>query len=217
MVERHPDNVAAALYGGFVGSFLRTLDPKDTARKEIPLSEVLPEPAGGLDTGLRVQEPPVGIGSYHEFRWTPEIKALVVIPDFKVDTAKARGVLPLKYSREDAIFNNQRSSLLPVLLSESPPNATKISEAMRDRMHQPYRQSLVPGLSEILDNLRPSHPGLLGVCLSGAGPTILALATHNFEAIAEAIIAILTKAQDIQCQWQVLEPAEGGAMVERNN
>lgn len=88
---------------------------------------------------------------------------------------------------------------------------------MRDRMHQPYRQSLVPGLSEILDNLRPSHPGLLGVCLSGAGPTILALATHNFEAIAEAIIAILTKAQDIQCQWQVLEPAEGGAMVERNN
>lgn len=114
------------------------------------------------------------------------------------------------------IFNNQRSSLLPVLLSESPPDAAKISEAMRDRMHQPYRQLLVPGLAEVLDNLRPSsHPGLLGICLSGAGPTILALATHNFEAIAQAVIAILKRAQDIQCQWQVLQPAEGGAMVER--
>ena len=105
-IQRHPDNVAAALYGGFVGSFLRTLDPKDTARKEIPLSEVLPEPAGGVDTGLRVEKPPVGIGSYHKFRWTPEIKALVIIPDFKVDTAKARGVLPLTYSREDAVRNS---------------------------------------------------------------------------------------------------------------
>lgn len=83
--------------------FSRTLDPKDIARKEIPLSEVLPEPAGGEDTGLCVQEPPVGIGSYHKFRWSPEIKALVVIPDFKVDTAKARGVLPLQYSRKDAV------------------------------------------------------------------------------------------------------------------
>lgn len=83
-------------------------------------------------------------------------------------------------------------------------------------MHQPYRQLLVPGLAEVLDNLRPSsHPGLLGICLSGAGPTILALATHNFEAIAQAVIAILKRAQDIQCQWQVLQPAEGGAMVER--
>ena len=104
-----------------------------------------------------------------------------------------------------------------MLLSESPPNATKISEAMRDRMHQPYRQSLVPGLSQVLETLRSSSPpGLLGVCLSGAGPTILALATHNFEEIAEAIMAILTKAQDVQCQWQVLEPAEDGATVEHS-
>lgn len=50
----------------------------------------------------------------------------------------------------------------------------------------------------------------------GAGPTILALATHNFEAIAQAVIALLTKANNnVQCQWQVLEAAENGATIEK--
>ena len=47
MVERHLDNVAAALFGGFVGAFMKTLSPADIARSEIPLSEVLPEFSGG--------------------------------------------------------------------------------------------------------------------------------------------------------------------------
>lgn len=109
----------------------------------------------------------------------------------------------------------QRVALLSVLLSESPPNAIKISEAMRDRIHQPYRQELIPGLADVLESLTPSsHPGLIGVCLSGAGPTILALATSNFDHIAHSIISIISKAQGTRCQWQVLEPAENGATVE---
>ena len=61
MIERHPDSVAAALYGGFVGTYLKELKPEDMARKEIPLSEVMPEPAGGLDTGRNPPLPPIGI------------------------------------------------------------------------------------------------------------------------------------------------------------
>ena len=53
-----------------------------------------------------------------------------------------------------------------------------------------------------------------GVCLSGAGPTILALATRNFENIANAIIEVISKAKDTTCQWQVLEPVEDGATAE---
>jgi len=108
----------------------------------------------------------------------------------------------------------QRSSLLPILLGESPPNATKISEAMRDRIHQPYRAKLVPGFADILQRVTAaSYTGLLGVCLSGAGPIVLALATHNFEEIALAMVDILTKAQNIDCQWQVLELAQEGPTV----
>jgi homoserine kinase len=84
---------------------------------------------------------------------------------------------------------------------------------MRDKIHQPYRQALIPGLAAILSSMTPAtHHGLLGICLSGAGPTILALATHNFQGIAEVIVERFA-GEGIRCEWRVLEPAEEGAMV----
>ena len=103
MIERHPDNVAAALYGGFVGTYLRELDPEAMTRIEIPLSEVLPSPAGGVDTGLKPPEPPYGIGHYIKFKWAPEVKAIAIIPDFEVKTADARRVLPDQYPRAHVV------------------------------------------------------------------------------------------------------------------
>lgn len=58
-----------------------------------------------------------------------------------------------------------------------------------------------------------THPGLLGICLSGAGPTILALATHGFEAIAEDARTIFRQ-QGIEIDWQVLEVVGGSSVVE---
>ena len=87
--------------------------------------------------------------------------------------------------------------------------------AMQDKVHQPYRQTLIPGLTQILQSMTPkTQPGLLGICLSGAGPTILALATENFKEIADRIIAQFNS-QKISCQWKVLEPAEDGTTVVR--
>jgi homoserine kinase len=103
VIERHPDNVAASLFGGFVGTYLNELKPEDVARKEIPLSEVLPAPAGGIDTGRQPPEPPLGIGHYRKFQWAKEIKAIAIIPDFVVPTANARNVLPTSYSRADVV------------------------------------------------------------------------------------------------------------------
>ncbi|KAF2142942.1 uncharacterized protein K452DRAFT_248579 [Aplosporella prunicola CBS 121167] len=216
MIERHPDNVAAALYGGFVGTYLNELDPADMSRKEIPLAEVLPEPAGGVDTGLQPPEPPLNIGHYKKFKWAKEIKCIAIIPQFEVSTAKARGVLPEKYSRADMVFNLQRIALLTTALGESPPDPGMIYEGMQDKVHQPYRKTLIPGLTEILQSVTPkSHPGLLGICLSGAGPTILALATHNFDNIANHIIDDFKK-NNIECIWKLLEPAEEGTTVTHN-
>lgn len=101
--ERHPDNVGAALFGGFVGTYLMPLNPEDAARIEIPLSEVLPSPAGGVDTGKKPPSPPVGIGHHIKFPWAKEIKAVAIIPDFIVPTAQARAVLPEKYPRQDVV------------------------------------------------------------------------------------------------------------------
>ena len=102
-IERHPDNVAASLFGGFVGTYLNELKPEDVARKEIPLSEVLPAPAGGIDTGKQPPEPPLGIGHYKKFQWAEEIKTIAIIPDFVVPTANARNVLPTSYTRADVV------------------------------------------------------------------------------------------------------------------
>lgn len=71
----------------------------------------------------------------------------------------------------------------------------------------------IPGLPEVTSSITPStHPGLLGICLSGAGPTILALATSGFEAIAKDARAIF-KIKNIEVDWKLLEIA-GGSLVE---
>ena len=87
---------------------------------------------------------------------------------------------------------------------------------MQDRVHQPYRKHLIPALPGILASVTPkSHPGLLGICLSGAGPTILALATHNFDSIAKVIVGKFAE-EDIDCRVEILIPAFDGATIEES-
>jgi homoserine kinase len=105
MVERHPDNVTAALVGGFIGSYLRELDEAATAAASVPLSEVLPEypPEAGPEWGRNPPNAPLGIGHYVRFPWGEEVKAVAIIPQFELSTAKARDVLPISYSRKDLV------------------------------------------------------------------------------------------------------------------
>jgi homoserine kinase len=102
----------------------------------------------------------------------------IVVPDFDLPTVKARAVLPDSYSREDAIFNLQRASLLIAALATGSTWAFPV--ALDDRFHQPYRTPLVPGLEAIL-KLRA--PGLLGCALSGAGPSILIFFECGYESV----------------------------------
>ena len=85
---------------------------------------------------------------------------------------------------------------------------------MKDKIHHPYRAALIPGLPEILSTLTPhTHQGLLGICLSGAGPTILALATDNFDKIAGDIQRIFRE-NGVEVDWKVLDVDERGSRVE---
>ncbi len=106
----------------------------------------------------------------------------IVVPDFDLPTAKARAVLPLGYSREDAVFNVQRAALLIAALATGTTNV--FPAAIEDRFHQPYREALVPGLHEIL---RLRAPGLLGCALSGAGPSILVFFERGYESVCELV------------------------------
>ena len=210
-VERHPDNVAASLFGGFVGSYLNDIDLEAMNGKGVPHSEEQSTPAGGVDTSSKPHLPPHSTSQHMNLPWSPSIKAVVIIPDYEVPTAKARSILPELYPRTDVTFNMQRLALLTHALGQSPPNPTIIYEAMQDRLHQPYRHDLIPGLAQLCPLAPENTPGLLGVCLSGAGPTMLALATENFEEIALKVGDVLKGERDGRCEWMVLEVAEGGA------
>lgn len=105
MIERHPGNVDAPLFGDFVGTYLNESNNEAMARKEVSLSEILPAPAGGIDTGLKNSMPSENIEHHIKFRWSPDIEIIVVVPDSEVCTAKAREVFPKHYSRQDVTFN----------------------------------------------------------------------------------------------------------------
>lgn len=106
----------------------------------------------------------------------------VVVPDFILPTAEARAVLPDSYTRQDAVFNVQRSALLIAALATGSVHAFPM--ALEDRLHQPYRLKLVPGLEEIL-KLRA--PGLLGCALSGAGPAVLVFFQRGYEPVCDLV------------------------------
>jgi homoserine kinase len=110
--------------------------------------------------------------------WPAALRFLVLTPEYALSTAQAREALPEFVSREDAVFNLQRIALL--LQAVQSGNHALLREALHDRIHQPYRQKLVPALEELL---ALEHPDLLGVCLSGAGPSIVGLAEENFDEI----------------------------------
>jgi homoserine kinase len=106
----------------------------------------------------------------------------VVVPDFILPTSEARKVLPDCYSSQDAIFNVQRSALLIAALATGTTSAFPV--ALEDRLHQPYRYSLVPGLEQMV-NLRA--PGLLGCALSGAGPSVLVFYEKGYEQVCDLV------------------------------
>lgn len=112
----------------------------------------------------------------------------VIVPDFILPTSQARAVLPQTFSRADAVFNIQRSALLIAAMLTQTTDA--FHEALMDRLHQPYRAPLVPGLSEMLE-LRTD--GLLGCALSGAGPSVLVFYERGYECVCQAMQEIFRK------------------------
>ena len=110
------------------------------------------------------------------------LKAVIFTPSFPMDTVAGRKLLPASYPKADVTFNTGRVALLLTALQTG--RYELIGEAMQDRLHQPYRAALVPGLEEIL-KLRA--PGLLGCALSGAGPSILVFFERGYESVCDLV------------------------------
>jgi len=132
-------------------------------------------------------------GSLHVARVTPPEawRAIVVLPSSPLSTSKARAILPDCYSREDVVVNIQSSVLLGLAFAQGRGDLLRV--AMRDRIHQPYRAQVCELLPPLLP-LAGEH-GILGVALSGAGPSVL-LIVENDSCLTKATLAILNVLQD---------------------
>lgn len=144
-LEGHPDNAAAALYGGFALS----LQHED------------------------------GTVSVVNLAWPAEVRFLIATPDRVLRTEAARTVLPAAIPMKDAVFNLQRVARLVHAVSTG--ETAALREALKDRWHQPARAALVP---ELTPALAMDDADLLGVCLSGAGPSIVAMASRGCDRIS---------------------------------
>jgi homoserine kinase len=120
-----------------------------------------------------------------------QLKILLTVPEFRLETERARAAIPQRLELRDAVFNIQRSSLVVAALLTS--EFHFLREAMRDRIHQPCRAPLIPGLEEILQLNDEEIPGLAGVCLSGAGPSVLAFAEDHLDHIYQRIAEIFSR------------------------
>jgi len=107
---------------------------------------------------------------YKKLPWNDEWKLLVCIPDYELNTEISRSVLPKEVPMKDAIFNLKKSAMFIDALYSKDEELFKL--ALKDKLHQPYREKLVPGLSEIMNNLKHTN-GVIGTVLCGAGPSIL--------------------------------------------
>jgi homoserine kinase len=133
-LEGHPDNVAAAFYGGAT----------------IAWSEK-------------------GVGRAVNLKVDPRIKAMLLVPENQVPTAKARKLLPETISHHDAVLNSTNTALLVHALAERP---DLLLTATADFLHQNYRAEAMPKSIALIEKLRGA--GVAAV-LSGAGPSVMIL------------------------------------------
>ena len=139
------------------------------------------------------------------FDWPSPVRAVVVSPHSQLPTHVARAALSRTVSRAHAVHNLQRTALFTAALAQQ--RYDLFWDAMQDQLHQPLRESLVPGLAEAL--ALPRMPGLLGIALSGAGPSILALVTDHDDEIG-ARIASCFRVHKIDSTVRALEVDNDG-------
>jgi homoserine kinase len=121
-------------------------------------------------------------GAVHRLEPHPELRAVVLVPSVRLDTASARDALPDRVPMADAVFNLGHAALLVEALTTDP---ALLQEALRDRLHQDARLELVPEMADQFDRIQALRR--VPVCVSGAGPSLIAFPLDGAEIPPEAL------------------------------
>jgi homoserine kinase len=129
---------------------------------------------------------------------------VVATPESRLETRRSRQVLPAMVPLACAVGNMQRVAVLLGALRAR--NYEVLAEAFRDCLHQPSRCAIVPCLEELLA-LR--HRDILGVFLSGSGPSLAAVATRNLPQVA-ALMTETFRGAGVDCQTRIVRVHPAG-------
>lgn len=183
-LKRGLGSSATACLGGVIAAAAlsgRDLSPEEVLKLALPLEghpdNITPALVGGLtatclsEGGIRYVRVPIPQG----------IRVVAAIPEMELGTAEARRALPEKVPLGDAVHNVARAAILVAAMAAG--DLGLLDEATRDRLHQPYRARLIPGMDEVLEAARGA--GALAAFLSGAGSTVVALVDRDAEMVGE--------------------------------
>lgn len=147
---------------------------------------------------------------YRQIEWPKEWKITVCVPDYELATNISRSVLPQEIPQKDAIFNLKRTAMFIHALDTKDDKLMKA--ALKDKLHQPYRTKLVPGLNDIIESLK-NEEDVLGTVLSGAGPAIIVISKGNdLNKIYNTINEIWTNL-NVKVDIYTVEPELKGACI----
>lgn len=168
---------------------------------------VAPAILGGVVLSTQEED---GSLSYCKLEWPDEWDITVCIPDFELSTEIARSILPKEVSMQDAIFNAKHLAMLIQAINTSDAKLMKL--ALKDKLHQPYREKLVPGMKEIMEAFK-HEDGVLGCVLSGAGPSLLVISyKYDIDKISSTVKDIWEN-QNIRAEVKTLKVEQQGAVV----
>ena len=145
---------------------------------------------------------------HRKLNWPEDWHITVGIPDYELATNVARSVLPESYSLEDAKFNARKYAMLVHAIDTK--DAELIKASMDDRLHQPYRERLVPGFKEIKEALKHEED-VLGVVISGAGPAIIISSRKNVVEKIQDVVKETWNNLNIHSEVRTLCIEENGA------
>lgn len=144
--------------------------------------------------------------------WPESFVPVVAIPDFELSTEAARAVLPQQYDRADAIFNAAHLALLMQAFNQQ--RGDWLALALQDKIHQPYRQGLIPAYTQLQQ--AAIEAGAYNLVISGAGPTLLAIAAPDTASHVAEQLTKTWQAAGIKAESYCLSLDTQGATVCEN-
>jgi homoserine kinase len=138
----------------------------------------------------------------------PELALVTLVPELKLSTEAARGLLPKEIPLREAVENTQRTARIAAAFFSG--DYSGLRGMFVDHFHQPFRKALIPGFDDIL--AAAVSAGALGSFLSGAGSCVMAPTLENVDAISGAMLEAAKRAQ-LPARVLVLHADNDGAQV----